>query len=98
MLRITETPENGTAIRFRLDGTISEESFGDLIALISRQREANDRTVIVDMAGVEFMSEEPARRLAQLRSEHLRIVNCSPFITTLLETFSGWETKNGTGE
>jgi hypothetical protein len=43
---------------------------------------------------VEFISERPARELAQLRGEHLRIINCSPFITTLLDTLGSLKTNN----
>ncbi|HVO95965.1 MAG TPA: STAS domain-containing protein [Terriglobales bacterium] len=94
MLRITELPENDMALRFRLDGTIAAESYLELAELISRQRKIAGRTVIIDMAGVEFISERPARELAQLRGEHLRIINCSPFITTLLDTLGSLKTNN----
>ena len=86
MLRITENLENGTAIRLRLDGNISAESFVDLEAVFQRYDTSAGRTIILDMAGVDFVSEEPARQLVKLRSERLRIINCSPFIVTLLET------------
>lgn len=90
MLRITEhIVETGTSIRLRLDGTIAEDSYPELAAFIARQRESSGTIVIIDMAGVEFINEEPARQLAQLRGERLRIINCSPFITTLLDTLGG---------
>ena len=89
MLRITEHFENGTAIRFRLDGTISDESYKELESAFSGQDQTAAKTIILDMAGVDFMSDQSARRLAQLRSERLRIINCSPFILTLLETLGG---------
>jgi hypothetical protein len=33
------------------------------------------------------MNDEAARNLSKLRSERVRIINCSPFIVMLLETF-----------
>jgi hypothetical protein len=38
------------------------------------------------MAGVNFMHETAAQRLAKLRSESLQIINCSPFIAALLDS------------
>ena len=86
MLRITENPENGMTVRLRLDGTISQETFDDLAEICARYQASGDRTVIVDMAGVNFMSQEVAEKLAQMRTESLRIINCSPFIAALLDT------------
>ena len=88
MLRITENLENGTAIRLRLDGNISVESYTDLEAVFQRYNTSGGRAIILDMAGVDFISDEPARQLAKLRSERLRVINCSPFIVTLLETLA----------
>ena len=85
MLRITEDVENGTALRLRLDGTVSPEAFDDVAALCARRRQDGHRIVIVDMAGVSFMSHPTARKLADLRDDGLRIINCSPFIAALLD-------------
>jgi hypothetical protein len=43
------------------------------------------------MAGVDYMNDQAARDLVNMRSEHLRIINCSPFIATLLETIGKGE-------
>ncbi len=91
MLRISENSENGHTIRLRLDGTIDAASYSDLEADCSRVHQTDGRTIILDMAGVIFMNDEAARKLAKLRSEHLRIINCSPYIETLLETVEGWK-------
>ncbi|HZA56642.1 MAG TPA: hypothetical protein VE616_20525 [Candidatus Udaeobacter sp.] len=86
MLRITENCGNGKIVRLRLDGTITTTSYPELQAVCSRHH-ANDGTIILlDMAGIVFMNDEIARTLATLRSERLRIINCSPFIETLLAT------------
>jgi anti-anti-sigma regulatory factor len=86
MLRITEQLENGSTVRFRLDGTVSLQSLEELIEACSRHLEEDRRTIIVDMSGVDFMNDEAASHLARLQSDSLRIINCSPFIATLLET------------
>lgn len=86
MLRITENFDDGRSVKIRLDGTISLESFGELDKALARHQNSPRKTIIVDMAGVDFMNDEAARKLVNLQSEALRIVNCSPFIATLLET------------
>ena len=93
MLKITENVEAGNTVRLRLDGTLSKEAFGELAGAYMAHRHDADRTVILDMAGVEFMNEQAARGLIDMRNERLRIINCSPFITTLLETIAKAERR-----
>lgn len=91
MLKITETRENGSTLRLRLDGNVSAESFDELAELCKRRRVAADEILIVDMSGVSFMSHDAARHLVDLRSDSLRIINCSPFIAALLEAANSSE-------
>jgi anti-anti-sigma regulatory factor len=86
MLRITENTENGKTVRLRLDGTVTSTSYSELEAACSRHQESAGKIILLDMAGVVFMNNEVASKLAGLRSEQLRIINCSPFIETLLNT------------
>jgi anti-anti-sigma regulatory factor len=91
MLRITEKFENGKTVRLRLDGTLANESFDELANTLSIHRDGVGRIIIVDMGGVEFMNDQAARELIKLRGDDLRIINCSPFIATLLETIANTE-------
>jgi anti-anti-sigma regulatory factor len=86
MLRITENTENGKIVRIRLDGTVNSTSYSELEAACARHQKATEKIILVDMAGVVFMNNEMASKLAGLRSEQLRIINCSPFIETLLNS------------
>jgi len=87
MLRITENLENENTVRLRLDGTISETSFAELEQAFARHIGNSRRiTVVLDMEGVVFMDNDAAKKMVQLRSEQLRMINCSPFIDTLLNT------------
>jgi anti-anti-sigma regulatory factor len=86
MLRITENLESELAVRLRLDGTLSIESFDELARICTRYQSNKSQTVIVDMAGVSFMHDEAARGLARLRAESVRVINCSPFIAALLNS------------
>ncbi|MGH7853830.1 MAG: STAS domain-containing protein [Candidatus Binatia bacterium] len=85
MLRITENLENNKVVRLRLDGTLSSDSFNELAQLCAQQQLNGGQTVIVDMAGVNFMHGDAARKLAQLRTESVRVINCSPFVAALLD-------------
>jgi anti-anti-sigma regulatory factor len=86
MLRITESIENGKTIRLRLDGTITPETFAELDRACVPHRQDDQRTIILDMGGVSFMNADSAQKLLQLSGKSLRIINCSPFIATLLDT------------
>ena len=93
MLRITENAENGKTVRLRLDGTVNSVSYAELEAACSRHQKSAGKVILVDMAGVVFMNNEMASKLAGLRSEQLRIINCSPFIETLLNTVEQSDAK-----
>jgi len=88
MLKITENFETGNTVRLRLDGTLSKDALGELADAYTAHRDNAGRTVILDMAGVEFMNDQAARCLINMRNERLSIVNCSPFIATLIETIA----------
>lgn len=86
MLRITENRENASAVRFRLDGILSSETYADLENIFSRHQTGEPKTIVIDMQGVTFLNEAAARKLARMRGSGVRVVNCSPFVTMLLET------------
>ena len=86
MLRITENVESGKTVRLRLDGTINAESLPELEEICSQHRGNDGRVIVLDFAGVVFVTDEVAKKLMKLRSGRLRIINCSPFIETLLKT------------
>lgn len=89
MLRITEDLENGETIKLRLDGTLNAVSWPELEEACSRHQSDNGKVILLDLAGVVFMNDEVAARLVELRSDRLTIINCSPFIETLLKTVGG---------
>jgi anti-anti-sigma regulatory factor len=86
MLRITENSENGKTIRLRIDGTLTDICYPELESICAHHQKGDGIVVLLDMAGVVFMHDEVANKLANLRGERLRIINCSPYIETLLET------------
>jgi anti-anti-sigma regulatory factor len=84
MLRITEHIEDAKAVRLRLDGTLSVTCFAEIEEACDRCRNEPGKIILLDMAGVVFMDNDSASRIARLRGEQLRVINCSPFIETLL--------------
>ena len=86
MLRITENLENGKTVRLRLDGTLNALSLPELEEICSRHQTEDTKVILLDLAGVIFMTDEMAKKLVELRSDRLRIINCSPFIEMLLKT------------
>ena len=86
MLRITELRESQDTLRIRLDGTISPEAVAELAERCARHQEQSQKSILLDLAGVDFMKDEAADKLADLQSGSITIINCSPFIATLLET------------
>jgi anti-anti-sigma regulatory factor len=86
MLRITQSSPDDHTVRFRLDGTLTPTSCVELEALCSEYQESDGKMIHLDMTGVVFMNEEVAKRLVELRSVRLSIINCSPFVEMLLRT------------
>ena len=86
MLRITETSQDGTEVTLRLDGNLDAVSWQDVEAVCLRHRCTATRSIILDLAGVVFMTGDVAKDLAAARGDGLMMINCSPFIETLLNT------------
>ena len=88
MLRITQITEDQKNVRLRLDGVIADEGLNELRDTCSTIRNGGGPTLIIDMTGVDFMSNQAAQELAGICSARVRIINCSPFIDTLLNTIT----------
>jgi anti-anti-sigma regulatory factor len=86
MLRISENVENGKTITLRLDGSLTGASYAELETHCGRYQVRDGMMILLDMAGVVFMNNEAAKKLVKLQSDRLRLINCSPFIETLLQT------------
>ena len=86
MLRITENVVSAKTVRLRLDGILTSETYADFECILFRHQTDDAKTIFLDMQGVTFLHESAARKLASVRSRRVRVVNCSSFIATLLET------------
>ena len=96
MLRITEIPDLNGTVSLRLDGSLSQNSFEDLVRVCARYQAPQTELITLDMSGVVFMSNDAAVRLAALRSERFRLANCSAFIQTLMANVAD-ENQSKTG-
>ena len=85
MLRITESFEEEKTVRLRLDGSISPATFAHLEDAYLRHQMGHEQ-ILLDMTGVVFMNNEIAVKIMELKSERLRIINCSAFIEALLNS------------
>ena len=86
MLRITETIENAQAVRLKLDGILSTETYEDFEQVFLGHHAGGSKMIVLDMQGVSFLHEGAARKLARVDAGRVRLINCSPFIRTLLKT------------
>jgi anti-anti-sigma regulatory factor len=89
MLRITKTLETKDTVRLRLDGTISTETLAELVQVCAPHQCHSGQTLILDMAGVSFIDHDTAQKIAGMRTDSVRIINCSPFIAALLDMAKG---------
>lgn len=88
MLKISEEIATGSFTTIRLDGTLTGEGLIDLKTLLAESSQRPSPTFVIDMAGVAFMTDEAAGELVRFRDHGMQIINCSPFIQTLLESAS----------
>jgi anti-anti-sigma regulatory factor len=86
MLRITENLENPQAVRLKLDGILDAENYHEFEHVFFRYHTGAATTIVLDMQGVTFLHDDAARKLSRVRGGRVRIINCSPFVQTLLET------------
>lgn len=89
MLSITKTLEDERRVQFRLDGSVDGAALFTLEKTMAQCTDGADKTITLDFAGVVFIDDDAARRVAQLKGDGIRIVNGSLFIETLLRSTEG---------
>lgn len=93
MLRITEIFDDGDEVVMKLEGKVIGVWVPDLESICLFHRDEMNKVVVLDFSGVTFIEEKGLRMLEDLKDERVRIVNCSPFIYSLLNKFIN--TDNG---
>ena len=84
MLRIIEIFKDDGAVTLRLDGKVVDVWIPDLEKICLYHRDEKNKTVVLDFAGVSFISSNGVRILEKIKDERIKIINCSPFIRSLL--------------
>ena len=87
MLRITEISDDGEEIVMKLEGKVIGVWVDDLKRVCLFHRDERNRAVVLDFSGVTFVEARGLEMLKDLKGDRVRIVNCSPFINSLLSRF-----------
>lgn len=84
MLRITEKKEGEKIKVLYLEGKISQDYLKELRIEIDKGVSAGE-SIILDFAKVNFLDDDAARMIRQLKDTRLSLRNCSLFIRTALD-------------
>ena len=85
MLRITEVSTGETEVSLRLEGKLVGTWIPEVERICLYQMNEKKKTVVLDFSSVTFIDKEGVRMLDSIKDEQLKIVNCSPFILSLLD-------------
>lgn len=94
LLRITEIFDDGEEVVMKLEGKVVGVWVPDLEGICLFHRDEMNKVVVLDFSGVTFIEEKGLRMLQDLKDERVRIVNCSPFICSLLNRFISIDSGN----
>lgn len=70
--------------KLSLEGKIVKDCVPDLKKLLLRYRDRENKSVVLDFAGVTFIDDSAVRMLEKIKDDRTKIINCSLFIKTLL--------------
>lgn len=79
MLKITETDRTDYSVTLKLEGHVAEECLSTITAACDEVLASGCRLEL-DMADVSFVERHAVPYFITLRSEHVALVNCSPFL------------------
>lgn len=97
MLRITEISDDGEEIVMKLEGKVIGVWVDDLKRVCLFHRDERGRAVVLDFSGVTFVEARGLGMLKDLKGDRVRIINCSPFINSLLSRFLDRDDNNQNG-
>ncbi|MGB7290730.1 MAG: STAS domain-containing protein [Thermodesulfobacteriota bacterium] len=84
MFRITEIYLDKKIAKLSLEGKIVKYCIPDLKKLLLRYRDIENKSVVLDFAGVTFIDNTAVRMLEKIKDDRIKITNCSLFIHSLL--------------
>lgn len=84
MLRIEKIKTDKRSVTLKLDGKIEGIYLDELEGICTCLLAEGGKTVTLDFSGVSFIDDESVAMLTKMKDGKLKIINCSPFIRTLL--------------
>lgn len=84
MLRITEVSKDDEEITLRLEGKLVDTWIPELERTCLYHRDEKNKTVVLDFSGVTFIDKKGVRMLESIQDEKVKMINCCPFIQSLL--------------
>jgi anti-anti-sigma regulatory factor len=85
MLKITKMEENATTVVLKLEGKVTEQWAalleGECVAFLQ-----NQKTLLLDCAGVNFLDAQGVDVLRKLRLNEVTIIGAPGIVTELLQT------------
>lgn len=85
MLKITKLEENGTTVVLKLEGKVTEQ-WAALLDGECRSFLRNQKTLLLDCAGVNFLDARGVEVLRNLRLNKVTIIGAPCIVTELLRT------------
>jgi anti-anti-sigma regulatory factor len=85
MLKITKMEENGTTVVLKLEGKVTEQ-WASLLDGECRSFLRNQKTLLLDCAGVNFLDARGIAVLRNLRLNKVTIIGAPGIVTELLQT------------
>jgi anti-anti-sigma regulatory factor len=84
MLRITELSKDDKSVTLRLEGKVIDMWIPELERICLYHRDEKNKRVVLDFSGVTFIDDNGVRMLESIKDERVEIINCAPFIGSLL--------------
>ncbi len=88
MLRVTKAVQQSTSVTLKVEGRIASEWI-DVLERECRTQLEDDRSVLLDFSNITFIDRVGVEMLKSLAAEDVEIINCSVFITDLLNEEHG---------
>lgn len=76
--------QDDTTVALKLDGRVVGASVSELEKSCLHWRREKNKTVVLDFGGVNFIDRNAVKMLEGIKDERVKIINCSPFIRSLL--------------
>ena len=86
MIKITTIYEDEKTVRLKVDGKIVAPCIWDLERLCCHYIYQKEKEIILDLEGVTFIDKKGLHMLGGFKENKIIVVNCSPFIRTLIDS------------